>query len=584
MNYEPLKRYWSIYALFALYIFLVVGYFLSYSMWHFPDGVAHMGYIYDVIKDNYPNYISGETTLSPKLNYLNHPAMYYLITGELIRLLHGVSHAVVLAQMINFFISALTVYITWRSLKTLVASELAVFFGVAMLLLTPMFVELSVAVNNDPLNILGCTILFYGIVNITVGIPNFSKTTLLVFVGGFIAVMTKGTGGLAAVCMVGMHILANISLWLKHMKRLTAYQWGIIVSLVITALAYYAIQYIHYHSLFPAPQGNPADWFVISNPDKPREALFDYFTAFLNSNFDSFIKPYGHTLFIDSTLRVSVITITLSTIFILLLVVLIFNYNNDGAVRLFLIQMFLSLIVFLVFYFLVLYKMHMQTGYMGAMQARYFYGYLPLFALGIANLLDKLKANKIRNVMMLLMSASLILSAYPAWASSIFKTLGIQDVGQYTGNKTYAPLVDGRVFEQTFTAEGTKLQSMKLLLATYARVNTAIVKVNILSMDEKTLFQTYISSKDIRDNSWHNISTNLKGLVKGRMYIIRLTSPGASGDNAITWIASSGTTEDPHFVNTKFGPPVIDDGYRGGEAIVDNIPHPKENFAFQLYF
>ncbi|HFT7230101.1 TPA: hypothetical protein ACGRRU_004317, partial [Enterobacter chengduensis] len=376
----------------------------------------------------------------------------------------------------------------------------------------------------------------------------------------------------------------NISLWLKHMKRLTAYQWGIIVSLVITALAYYAIQYIHYHSLFPAPQGNPADWFVISNPDKPREALFDYFTAFLNSNFDSFIKPYGHTLFIDSTLRVSVITITLSTIFILLLVVLIFNYNNDGAVRLFLIQMFLSLIVFLVFYFLVLYKMHMQTGYMGAMQARYFYGYLPLFALGIANLLDKLKANKIRNVMMLLMSASLILSAYPAWASSIFKTLGIQDVGQYTGNKTYAPLVDGRVFEQTFTAEGTKLQSMKLLLATYARVNTAIVKVNILSMDEKTLFQTYISSKDIRDNSWHNISTNLKGLVKGRMYIIRLTSPGASGDNAITWIASSGTTEDPHFVNTKFGPPVIDDGYRGGEAIVDNIPHPKENFAFQLYF
>ncbi|MBK4576254.1 hypothetical protein, partial [Enterobacter asburiae] len=364
MNYEPLKRYWSIYALFALYTFLAIGYFLSYAMWHFPDGGAHMGYIYDVIKDNYPNYISGETTLGPKLNYLNHPAMYYLITGELIRLLHGVSHAVVLAQMINFLISALTVYITWRSLKVLIASELAVFFGVSMVLLTPMFVELSVAVNNDPLNILGCTIIFYGIVNITTEVPHFSKTTLLVFVGGFIAVMTKGTGGLAAVCMVGVHILANIPLWLKHMKRLAPYQWVIIASLVISALAYYVIQYIHYHTLFPAPQSNPADWFAISNPNRPREELFNYFMTFLNSNFDSFIKPYGHTLFIDSTLRVSMITITISTLFILLPVVLIFKNDGDDVVRMFMIQMFLSLVIFLVFYFFVLYKMHMRTGYM----------------------------------------------------------------------------------------------------------------------------------------------------------------------------------------------------------------------------
>ena len=584
MNYESLKRYWSIYALFALYTFLTVGYFLSYAMWHFPDGGAHMGYIYDVIKDNYPNYTNGETTLGPKLNYLNHPAMYYLITGELIRLLHGVSHAVVLAQMINFLISGLTIYITWRSLKTLIASELAVFFGVSMVLLTPMFVELSVAVNNDPLNILGCAIIFYGIVNITAEVPRFSKTMLLVFVGGFIAVMTKGTGGLAAVCMVGMHFLANISLWFKHIKRLTAYQWIIIASLVITVLAYYAMQYIHYHTLFPAPQGNPADWFAIINPDRPREELFNYFMAFLNSNFDSFIKPYGHTLFVDSALRISMITITISILFILLPILLIFKNNRDDIVGMFLIQMFLSLILFSIFYFLVLYKMHIRTGYMGAMQARYFYGYLPLLALGIANLLDKLKVNKIRNAMMLLMSASLVLSAYPAWASSIFKTLGMQDVGQYTGNKTYAPLVDGCVFEQTFTAEGTKLQSMKLLLATYARVNTAIVKVSILSMDEKTLFKISISSKDIQDNSWHNISTKLEGLVKGQRYIIRLTSLGANIDNSITWIASTGPTEDPHFANTKFGPPVIDDGYHGGEAIVDNIPHPKENFAFQLYF
>jgi hypothetical protein len=580
MKNNNIKTMWPLLVTLLIYFVLSMGYFLSYSVIHFPDGVSHMGYVYNVFFYDYPNYSDGINFIGDKYNHLNHPPLYYLLAGGLAKIDHSGQHIVGIAQSVNVAISLSILVTVWITLRKLNFSQIAVFCGLQMILLTPMFLELSVAVNNDPLSILGCAIAFYGIVCCYTNDSKFNQSILLIIIGGVITSLTKGTGALTIVCMVAIHVIFNFKVWWSLSKKITPFQWGITAFFLLVVLTYYLVTFKVYHSLFPAPQGNPADWFAVTHPDTPRWSVVEHIHYFLLSNYQTYITPYGHGDFTDSENRIVFIEAFLFVFAVLLPIVGLIIRKDK-----FLLLGIISFVLFMICYFYTIREIHLRTGYFGAMQARYFYGFLPIFSIGVASIYDGIVFRWLRLPFFLLLLANTALAFIPAWskASVIFQTDNV--VEQMNFNTTFGELVKGRVFSQSFNATKTNLDSISLKLATFTRSNTDTVKVEVCSTAGQCLFSKEINTLQLVDNGWLQLPVKITNLKVGDEYMINLISLTGKPGNAITWWALQQPVEDPHFANTHLGPTILPvEFYNGGEAIVDGHPFPRMDFAFRLIF
>jgi hypothetical protein len=580
MKSNSVKMIWPLITISMIYFSLCIGYFFSYTIANFPDGISHMGYVYDVFLHNYPNYSNGTNFIGEKFNHLNHPPLYYLLAGGVAKIDYFGHHIVTIVQMVNVAISFFILFIVWKILRELNFSQVGVFCGLLMIMLTPMFLELSVAVNNDPLSILGCAIAFYGIVCCHYDDRKFNHSILFIVVGSGIASLTKGTGALTIVCMVVTYFIFNFKLWWGLSKKITSFQWGVITIFTLAVLIYYLVTYTTYHSLFPAPQGNPADWFAVTHPDASRWNILEHIHYFLLSNYHTYITPYGHGDFVDSENRVLLIDVFLIVFFILLFTVG-FIIRRDK----FLLIGFISFVLFMVLYFYTIRQMHLRTGYPGAMQARYFYGFLPVFSIGVASIYDDLRFKWLRMPFFLFLLLNISLAFIPAWskASSILQKNTM--IEQVNSNVVFGELVKGRVFSQSFKATKHNLDSISLKLATFARNNMDTVKVEVCSTAGQCLFSKEINTLHLVDNGWLQLPVKITNLKVGDEYMIKLTSLTGKIDNAITWWALQQPSEDPHFAHTHFGPTILPvKFYDGGEAIVDGHPVPNVDFAFRLIF
>lgn len=580
MKNNNIKELWPLLVTLVIYFTLCAGYFFSYSMGDFPDGLYHMGYVYDVFLHNYPNYVGGTNFISEKLNYLNHPPLYYLLAGGLTKVDYTGNHIVGIAQSVNVIISLLTLAVTWKALKNLKFSRVGIFCGLLMILLTPMFMELSVAVNNDPLSILGCAIAFYGVVNCYADNSQFNHSILLIILGGVIAALTKGTGALTIVCIVGTHVLFNIKLWWALIKKINISQWIVVIFFTVVVVSYYAVTYKVFHALFPAPQGNPADWFAFIHPDAPRWNIIEYASYFLISNYNTYITPYGHSTFVDSDTRLLSLNAFLLIFTFLLLIIGAFLRKDK-----FLSVSIISFILYMIFYFYTIRQLHLQTGYLGAMQARYFYGFLPLFSVGVASVFDGLKNRFLRIPFSLLLFFNIALAFIPAWAkvNPLFQNDKIVEQNDF--NSTFGELFKWHVFSQSFEAKTTNLESISLKLATFSRSNTDTIKIQVCTMAGQCMFSKEIDTQHLVDNDWLSLPVNISNLTVGNQYMISLTSLTGKPGNAITWWALQQPSEDPHFAHTQLGPTVLPvKSYEGGEAAVDGQLVPNVDFAFRVIF
>lgn len=571
-------------ALISLFLAISLGYLLSYPFTAFPDAIGHMGYVNDVIKNGFPDYRHGLYITGDKYNHLNHPALYYLLSGYVIRLFGLQPHAVIAAQMINMIIGALILLITFKTLKKVGCSSWAIFTGMTMFMLLPMFPLLCASVSNDPISFLGCSVFLYALVRVKE--PQASRSILAgLFIGGAIAALSKATAALVVICLFAVHFLIFLRAWKELLIRSRRGDYLIPAITLIIVLGYYFVIHHLYGSFFPSPQKGPDVMFQTMNPDAVRLDLLAYLQLFLGGNIYTLTQPYGHGGFEDSLLRIDLLKWLLLVVLISVAGLTLFAKAKSAAQRTSL-AMIIAFILFMIFYFATLRNLHLRTGYQGALQARYFFGFLSAFALCIAVAFDLLKSKLHSSVTLVVMTSMSLASLYPSWARVYADPAVIHDlyVAQNTGQITYGGLIKGRVFQQSFTARSTRLLKAEMVIGTYSRVAHSTLTVSLLTADGHLLSQQNIDAATIADNSWVAAAFPKVELKPGERYLLQLTSADADENSAVTWwAAKSDVTEFPAYAGSKYGP-VVYDLYKDGDAIVDGQRQNESDFAFRLYF
>ncbi|WMY75903.1 hypothetical protein RHD99_08175 [Buttiauxella selenatireducens] len=569
------------------FLVLAIGYAHSYNPGFFPDEFAHMGYVVDVIKNKFPDYNNGLVFSSNKLNYLNHPALYYVIVGELASLLHLQDMYANVGRYVNMIISIIIIILTCRMLYATTKSMLATFTGGAFLLVIPMFVVLGSAINNDQINVLGCTLVIYGLLGlIEVERKNKSLTSsvIIICIGGIVASLSKATGSLVIVCLLVSVALFNFSTFIKIIKKISLKEWLLIILSILIIIFYFACVHAIYDDFYPAPQGNPALWFFIENPNAKRLDFLEFLVNFFKSNLVTITIPYGHVPIIDSETRIVILKSILIMLGGMSSYILAMKLSKNNTFFNLEFSFIIAFAIYITVYVFTIRQLHLNTGYMGAMQARYFFGFLPVCSLVIGKFICYVNSKIFQIIVFMLMVSGLITSIYPALVK--FTDLRMLQstiiIEQPLYNTSYGYLTKGRGFEQAILAESNSLNGVELMLATYARNNHGALILELLDGSGVIIASDIVKMETIKDNSYTWFDFNNVKLKKNQKYLLRLKCNDCTQSNAITWWAVKKEVESHVFLLTKFGPGA-GDAYSKGEAYVDGAKIGGA-FAFRLYF
>lgn len=569
------------------FLVLSLGYAQSYNPGFFPDEFAHMGYVLDVIKNNFPDYVNGVRAFDNKFNYLNHPALYYVIVGELVRFFHLQSMYADIGRYFNMFISILIIIFTCKMLYDATGSKLSVLLGGAFLLTVPMFIVLGSAVNNDQINILGCTLVISGLFNLIESHEknkSLSSAILFICLGGLIAALSKATGSLVVLCILISMVCFNLYSIVAIVKKIRLKQWGVISISLAIVFIYYLYIYKIYGGFYPAPQGNPATWFAIENPTAQKLSLFDFFINFYNSNLYMFSQPYGHVIFIDSDIRVFLF----KTILIILsfMMLYLFVRSLSGTVKYYkiLISFIMAFVFYIILYFYTIRQMHINTGYLGAMQARYFFGFLPVFSFIIAVIISRINNKYLTACISALILSGVVASLYPAFIKmlDVHRWQSMTVAEQPSVNTNYGPLVKNRKFEQVILAQSNSIKGVSLFLGTYKRKNNGYLTLMLSDGHGVVMAKSILKLDTIKDNDYTWFDFKQVPLINGQKYILRLSCDECTLDNSVTWWANKNEIESPIFLLNNFGPSVRG-LYPEGDAYVDGVM-VNSGFTFKVYF
>ena len=561
-----LHRYIWVFPL-LIFLSLCCGFYLYHGIGDFPDERQHLGYVADVAKSGFPNYIDGEVFGGGGLNYLNHPPLYYLIAGGIAKLLPELSEGTAkYVRILNVFISALTLYAIFLGMRRLKLGMLAIIFGFAVLLSVPMFTLLSASVNSDPLTILGAALATVACLYCYEE-DGRSKAFVLFLSGFTVAFLSKATGALAVTCIALAFGLLNFRLSLVTIKNLRRTQRLVMVLTVLSVGGYFALNLLAYGKIFPAPQKNPPpDWYLTQYFELPRIGLRAYWSRFCDVNLTTLISPYGHTDFPDHSWRPVILKSILGSFPIFAAVAIWGEIKAKSSKWRFVVAMILAAVLFVVVYFFKLRLMHLATGYPGGIQARYAFGLLPGIAIVYAMALGHIRHVVLRLPLVAYFCAGVGYLYYPSYFQRLYPTY----MSQIAVTTNFGELSSGRSFAQTFVATSSTINRIDLLLATYARTNHGIITLEILGMDGQVIGAVSKRAGKLDDNAWCEFDFNDLKVNPNQSYILKLSSIDSKPGDAVTWWAASGTvaTASDHFVN--------------GRALVDGRPE-EADFAFKIY-
>lgn len=571
-------------AILILVIFLILctGYYLNSGLGYFPDENPHLGYVLDVAKHGFPDYINGKTYDSVKLNRLEHPALYYIIAGTIDKIAIFLNSPLYKSlRIVNFFLSSLTLFFIYKSLKSFKVNNESVLLSMLVLISIPMFVLLSASINNDPLMIFGCALVFYGL---SLYYNNYSarQTLHYILMGGVIVSLTKATGALSVVCILFIFTIIENKKLLINCSQLKRVDFIYILLSMLCVAGYYGYMQVTYGKFFPAPQGDPSDWFHAANPDAPRYTKTEYITAFYQSNLYTLLSPYGHKPFDDWDIRRQFLGLTLCLLPILSLIVFFRKIKERSPQWRFIALSWISFSLFMLFYFITIHRLNVKTGYPGAMQARYFFGFFPAMVIIYAISIHSIKSNFIKLTLALLISCTTLFSFYPAFYPSVIK-ITHPYFGQTNNNTVLVELTKDHVFEQSFIAQYNSVDEVDLNLATYARINTGILSLEIIDNSGKVIAKQNLNINKINDNAWNSFDFNPTPLLKDSKYTLRLSSRDSTQGNAITWYAYKKPNPYPMYNGTIYGPEEINSQhYKEWQASIDGTP-VEATFSFKIY-
>ncbi|WP_455916081.1 ArnT family glycosyltransferase [Pantoea agglomerans] len=547
--FSNLTSHAGLFSILMLLFLLCIGYNISTRLGLFPDETQHLGFVINVIKSGFPDYVNGYGFESNKLNYLEHPALYYLLTGYISKLtLFMVDVSYKSFRLVNYFISALTIIYIYKSLLVMKLRKTSIFFAFFPLLSIPMFIMLSASYNNDPLMIFGCTLVFYSFVLFYENDENLTYFFRYFLLGCVITALTKATGALAIVCIISVFFILQNRKIIQTLRMLKFFDWLWIIIASFIVIIYYSFTYYKFGHFFPSAQENPSIWYKLTVPNAPRMGLIEHLAAFYNSNVYTLLDPYGHQKFDDIVIREKFETLVLLMMpFFWIFSFIKLKIEKNKFLQLFLI-FFFGYLIFMILYFYEIHALNHATGYPGAMQSRYFYGFIPFFIVFFAHAIDCLINRFIRYLVFSILTLTLLLSFYPSYAA-FFKGY----YGQDTFSSNYGELIKGRVFEQTFTAQSDVLKRIDIFIGTYQRHNSGILHMELYS-DNKLLADSKVEINSISDNSWVPFKFDSLILEAGKTYALKVKADSSETGNAVTWWALGGFKEQPEFLGTPYGP------------------------------
>ncbi len=559
---------------------LFAGYYASYETGDFPDENAHASYVSDVAKSGFPDYREGMISTTDKLNYLPHPALYYVTSGAILKMTGNLNDYKII-RAVNLFSGILILLIIFWSMRAMGLKALATFVGLSIPVVVPMFAVLSASINNDPFGIVGCALVCWAFVLFYDETRRSSALTAFL-IGFAVACLSKATAALTVSCMTAFFIFFNRQLVLEIARNLNWKQFFAISSSAFLVVGYYIFMRWNYGDFFPAPQGDPSDWYAADNPNATRWDTLGHLFKFAESNHYTLVTPYGHARFFDLLARPYVVDF----IFVAMMVLAwhASRKKMESALPYWrLVPVFVfSFVTYLAIYFATIRNMHLETGYPGAMQARYLFGFLPAVAIMAAMGANLLRSVVARVTTTLLFVSGLALSFYPAY----FKILINDTVEQSQGGADYGELTAGRRFEQTFVAKGSGITKVELLLATYMRANSGDIDLQVVDRGGRVMDGASVAANKLTDNGWAEFRLKDSTLVRGEKYALRLTSKNSRPGNAITWWAAENgkLAVRSKLIGTHYGPHDPDpDLFADGNAIVDGTPK-RADFAFNIYF
>lgn len=214
-----------------------------------PDEWAHLTYVNEIATGHrlMPDYAGSVILNSTRLNYLNHPPLYYTAVGTVGRVLGWkVPDNVSEYRLLSAAFVALGVGLWVLAIRLLGGSRWLALGSAVATLSIPMFPYLSASVNNDTLGYLGVAIFFLGI-----GLRR-SNVGIAYYVGAIgllVAALTKANAAFFLIVFtaawLGLRLRAGENLFRDRYFRRS------LLLVMVVAGAYFGYARLRYGSLFP---------------------------------------------------------------------------------------------------------------------------------------------------------------------------------------------------------------------------------------------------------------------------------------------------------------------------------------------
>ncbi|QPC87986.1 hypothetical protein GA830_15425 [Mesorhizobium sp. NBSH29] len=315
------------------------------------------------------------------MNRLNHPPLYYELAGGIALLWDNP----LVVRMLNVFITGLSMLVTYRAAINVGLKTIPAGFALAVLASFPMFMLTGGAISNDPLSFLSVALFAWGVLRWHL---DLSHAIHLMALGGSIAALTKATAAAQVIFLSISYLLVNWRTSYARFRTVTGWEWlvtGLALALVI---AWFGYAYFWLGGFYPRSGPGPESGYANAHPDAVRWSVSEHLEKFWNSNRVTTERLYGHGKFFNDRARVQNFQALVGICAALIVASTIWPKNRKQWA--FVVPQVLAFLAFLVLFFTQIREMHLVYGYPGAMQARYWFGFVPVLAVIAAMGLQRL--------------------------------------------------------------------------------------------------------------------------------------------------------------------------------------------------
>ncbi|MGG1613988.1 hypothetical protein [Paenibacillus phoenicis] len=410
--------------IYSFVFLLILGkiLFYSYSVPYgdTPDEQMHLSYVahlkqYDTFIPNYDRFYAfdNEGNETEAVIHLEHPSIYYhLLSIFMEDNPSDVMKSYDTARNINIIISSIAImlllYLGFIHKFSLSAHLL---YSVAVTSI-PMLGFVGAGINNDNLGLVGGALTIIGCKKI---IDNYPQTSyppfLIVSVGFAISVLTKLNVGAAS----GLIILLTfiyLAFKSKSIKLLWDRRFLVSCPIYLLPILYYMALYTGYGLLQPSLKNIAYDYlinsgFYVPEINRIHINLYGYVKHFVVGLWKTWSQIISHVIIPKENIYQS-----LSLLILPLLALLSFCIKpRDKTFSIARIS-FISIFFLMILHFISVYNSYLSRGYLGGIQARYYFSIVASIFLLSSELIDRIKNEKFKFIIVLSLIISLLYSDF----------------------------------------------------------------------------------------------------------------------------------------------------------------------------